>query len=319
MRLKTVTIFLAIQSITGCSNAENASSKQENLNVTEALPATEAAADAASNTSDKSAQEASKDVKIDSATTVPSAEIKISIPQIAYTYEYGYRVSASGMPAMQRAHADLCERKGLKVCHILNMSQDGSEGAYASGKLEIEVAAPYARTFADELSKIAADNGGDAISSSIAGEDLSKQIVDTQARLRARIVLRDRLMEILQTRNGKVSELVEAERGVAEVNEEIDTAQSWLAEMKGRVAFSKMNLNYSSSSPGAGGFSAPIRDALGSVAATFGVAIAAIIYILTFLLPWAALVALLLWVKRKRGWSWRFWARNKNSNRYSDE
>ncbi|MFM6829184.1 MAG: DUF4349 domain-containing protein, partial [Novosphingobium sp.] len=38
--------------------------------------------------------------------------------------------------------------------------------------------------------------GGKEVASSISGEDLSKAIVDTEARLRARTLLRDRLMEV---------------------------------------------------------------------------------------------------------------------------
>jgi hypothetical protein len=315
MRQKTVTLLLAALCISGCSEAEQASlgKSKEALSVydaQEAEPATEAAAV----TSDAEA----KPQEPDTLTDIPSAEIKFSQPQIAYAYEYGYRVSASGIPILQRAHADLCERKGPKICHILNLSQDGSEGEYASGKLEIEVAAANARGFADELSKIAQSKGGEPVSSSIAGEDLSKQIVDTEARLRARSLLRDRLMEILRTRSGKVSELVEAERGVAAVNEEIDQAQSWLSEMKGRVAFSKMTLNYNAGAPSAGGFFEPIRNALGSIGPVLGGTIAAIIYLFIILLPWAALLALLLWVKRKMGWRWRFWRKDQDDGNYSD-
>ena len=312
MHQKTVTLLLAALCISGCSGAEQAASVEKNiesLNVQDVRQ--EAAAPGA--TADASDAEA-KPQETDTPADIPSAEIKFSQPQIAYAYVYGYRISASGIPTLQRAHADLCERKGPKICHILNLSQDGSEGEYASGKLEIEVAASNARGFADKLSKIAQSKGGEPVSSSIAGEDLSKQIVDTEARLRARSLLRDRLMEILRTRSGKVSELVEAERGVAAVNEEIDQAQSWLSEMKGRVAFSKMTLNYNAGAPSAGGFFEPIRNALGSIGPVLGGTIAAIIYLLIILLPWAALLTLLLWVKRKMGWRWRFWRKGSVSH-----
>lgn len=315
MRKQTVTLLLAALCISGCSGAEQSSEV-----------ATEAAAD-----STAPEKLTTMDVKLDvpqeadsaaadgdASSKIPSADIKYTAPQIAYAYEYGYRVAAAEIPTLQRAHANLCQKKGPQICHMLNMSQGGSEGEYATGKLEIEVAVAQARSFADELTKIAESKGGDPVSSSIAGEDLSKQIVDTQARLRARIVLRDRLMEILQTRSGKVSELVEAERGVAEVNEEIDQAQSWLAEMKGRIAFSKMTISYNAGSPSAGGFMEPIRVVIGSVGSILGVTIAAIIGIFIFLLPWIAIIAFTLWIKRKMGWRWRFWRKDKGNAKTQD-
>ncbi len=319
MRQKTVTLLLATLCVSGCGEPGSSVQKsKEAVSVVDAKP-TYAVAEAATE-GDEAATEgdeaATASAEASTGEKIPPAEIKFSQPQIAYTYEYGYRVSANGIPDLQKAHADLCERKGPKVCHILNMSQDGAEGDYATGKLEIEVAAAQARGFSDELSKVAQNKGGEPVASSIAGEDLSKQIIDTEARLRARSLLRDRLMEILRTRSGKVSELVEAERGVAEVNEEIDQAQSWLSEMRGRVAFSKITLNYETGARSAGGFFEPIRNAIGATGPVLGTAIAAIIYLTIILLPWAALLALLLWVKRKRGWSWRFW--NKNQDRGRD-
>lgn len=234
-------------------------------------------------------------------------------PQIAYSYRYGFRLSADKISELQRSHADLCEGKGRNVCRILNMSQSGGEGDYASGSLQIEVAAKQARRFGDELTSSAEDAGGSQIDTSIEGEDLSKQIVDTQARLRSRILLRDRLMDILKNRTGKVSELVEAERGVAAVNEEIDRAQSWLAEMKGRVAFSKMTINYSAGSPSAGGFVEPIRQAIGSASAVLGSTIAFIINAIIFLLPWALLIGLILWTRKRFGWRFRFWENSEDT------
>ena len=91
------------------------------------------------------------------------------------------------------------------------------------------------------------------------------------------VVLRDRLLEVLRTRKGTVAELVEAERGVAQVNEEIDQARSWLEEMKGRVAFSRIEIAYESSAPAAGAFLEPIRGALGLLGGILGTLVAILI------------------------------------------
>jgi len=217
--------------------------------------------------------------------TAKTTAIPVSAPKIAYVYEFGYRLGADRIPELQRRHADLCERQGPTVCRILDMRQSGAEGDYASGSLALAVAAPRARSFGAELGKLAGESGGAEVASGISGEDLSKQIVDTEARLRARTALRDRLMEVLETRKGTVAELVEAERAVAQVNEEIDQARGWLAEMQGRVDFSRMNLSYSSGSPAGGGFMEPIRSAVGSITTILGLIFAAIIVALTILIP----------------------------------
>jgi hypothetical protein len=85
-------------------------------------------------------------------------------------------------------------------------------------------------------------------------------------------------MEVLETRRGKVEELVEAERQVAAVNEEIDQAQSWLREQQGRVAFSTMTLTYESATPG-GSFLKPIEGAVSSLGSILGTIVAMLILV----------------------------------------
>lgn len=297
MRKITIAALSALILTVGCGQAEQGGEMAMEVAEAEMVP-TRADGEAAGG-----AQSASEDI--------PSADIKVSLPQIAYTYRYGFRMAADKIAPLQSAHADLCEKKGPSVCRILNLSQSGGEGDYARASLEMEIAAPQARSFGEELGELAESKGGDPIDTSITGEDLSKQIVDTEARLRARILLRDRLMEILRRRSGSVAELVEAERGVAKVNEEIDQAQSWLAEMKGRVAFSKMTVEYSSGAPSAGSFFGPIQQVISSAATILGTTIAFIIGAIIFLLPWAIIIWLSLWSRKRFGWRFRFWQHDK--------
>jgi hypothetical protein len=242
-------------------------------------------------------EEEPQQAKADEAGVAP-ASIPVSLPKIAYVYEYGFRLPGDKISELQRRHADLCDKQGPQICRILDMRQSGSEGSYVAGSLSLAVAAPRARSFGDELARLAGEAGGNEVSSAISGEDLSKQIVDTEARLRARTVLRDRLMEVLETRKGTVAELVEAERAVAQVNEEIDQARSWLAEMQGRVDFSRVNVSYTSGRPSSGGFVAPIRAAVGSIGTILGTVLAAIIVLLTVLIPLGLLGWGLWWLIR---------------------
>ena len=226
----------------------------------------------------------------------PPMQIEPSIPlvapKIAYTYSYGYRLPGEKIPPLQQRHADMCEALGPQQCRIIALDSSGSEGAYAGGTLQLAIRAERARAFGQELAKVVEGQEGEQVSASIQGEDLSKQLVDTEARLRARTVLRDRLEEVLETRRGTVAELVEAERGVAQVNEEIDQARSWLEEMKGRVSFSRMTLTYQSGSVEEGGFLSPIRSAWNALGSILGTLVAAILLMAVVAGP----IALLVWL-----------------------
>lgn len=215
---------------------------------------------------------------------VPSLEISAT-PKIAYRYGFSFRLPSANLKALQERHADLCEQMGPTQCRILSMEQSDSNQRIASGSLQLAVAAERARTFGKQLATSAKRADGELAGTSIDGEDLSKDIVDTEARLRARIVLRDRLMEVLSTRRGSVKELVEAERGVAQVNEEIDQARSWLAEMRGRVQFSRVEIGYEALAATRSGFADPIVDAWKATGPTFGNMLALLLRLMTVLLP----------------------------------
>ena len=227
-----------------------------------------------------------------------SGPIAVSVPRIAYTYSYTYRIAAERIAQVQTRQVELCEKQGPQVCRVLDMRSASSEGDGSGGSMTLAVAAPKARAFGAKLGAIVGNADGEAISSEITGEDLSKQIVDTTARLKARTVLRDRLMEILATRQGKVAELVEAERGVAKVNEEIDQARSWLAEMQGRVNYSEINLTYVSQGQTTNAFLSPILAALGSLGSILGTVIGALIVVLAVGVPLGLAIWALAWLVR---------------------
>jgi len=205
-------------------------------------------------------------------------DIPVTLPKMAYVFDYGFRLAGEAIAPLQQQHADMCEAQGPYACRIISLSRTGEDEDEIRGELQLAVASDKARGFGALLSAAAEAADAEAVRANIQGEDLSKSIVDTEARVSSRIALRDRLMEVLRTRRGKVEELVEAERQVAAVNEEIDQAQSWLKEQQGRVAFSRMTLTYESATPGAS-FLRPVEGALGSLGAIFGMLLAFLIVV----------------------------------------
>jgi hypothetical protein len=230
--------------------------------------------------------------------------------QIAYSYGYGFRIGADDIVALQERHIALCE-KMAPACRIIRTSQAKSDSYDAYGEVRMEVAADKAGSLQSALVAPAEELGGALVSSVREGEDLSEQIIDTEARLKSRLVLRDKLTEILRGTRGSVAELVAAEAEVAKVNEEIDAVRARLESYRGRIRYSDVKIEYE---PAFGetqvGFVRPVATALGAVGTTLGMSLAAIIYTLTALFPVIGLVAALRWVLHRFGWRLRFWMRD---------
>jgi hypothetical protein len=300
-----MTRTLPIVLLTSCALAACGQKSDSGAEHYASMEVAEAASDAAEAMSEPAPAMTTRSATGDGSNAVPSDAIPVSQPQVAYSYAFGFRLPADAIRPLQERHADMCEAKGPNVCRLISMDQAENEGDYAHGTLTLAVRSQDARAFGKELATASGKLDGELVSSSIEGEDLSKNIVDTEARLRARTVLRDRLMEVLRSRKGTVAELVEAERGVAQVNEEIDQAKGWLTEMRGRVAYSQVTVSYESGTPSGGGFIDPIRNTFNSLGSILGNLIAALIVLLTLLVPVGAIVWLAIWLWRRLGFSTR--------------
>lgn len=228
-----------------------------------------------------------------------TAPIAVSVPQIAYVYELGFVLPESAIGRAQEAHVSLCDRLGPAHCQVLGLERHSGDGGASAATLKLRVASADARAFETAAERAIGQAGGRTANTSIAAEDVSKDISDTEARLRQRELLVQRLTDILRTRQGKVADLVEAERSVAAAQEEVDQARSWLTELKGRVAMSTFNLSYSATAPSSGDVPVRLGESVAGSASVFVRGLSAILTLAIYLLPWAV-VAALLWLL----WRW---------------
>ena len=230
------------------------------------------------------------------------APIPVSGPRIAYSYTYGYRLGSGEIDAVQAKHVALCDKLGPQRCHIGEMQKSSANGEFSNASLTLFVDARIARAFGGELDKVAAASGGEASDRGIEAEDLSKQMVDTQARINAKQALADRLMTLIKTGGGKVGDLVEAEKAFSDAQEQLDAARSNMAEMQGRVSMSQIKISYAARNA-EGGFLRPVQEAFASGGRTMGASLGALVTFVIVIAPWFLLLAGLLWLKRRLRWS----------------
>jgi len=225
--------------------------------------------------------------------------VAVAVPRVAYKYAYAFSLPGGAIPAAQRAHVALCDKLGPARCQVLGMESRSGDGEPARGSLKLRVDSGIARRFGDTLQGAVGRGGGHADSRSIEAEDVSKDMVDTAARLKQRELLVARLTEVLRTHNGKVGELVEAERSVAAAQEEIDQARGWLAELQARVAMSTIDVNYAAIAPQP----VPVRNTIGDSVAASGAAVVttfgSLLRMAIFLAPWAVFAALAWFALRR--------------------
>jgi hypothetical protein len=233
---------------------------------------------------------------------------------LAYSYALGLEIPSERLSTVMDRHVQACQTAGPRLCQLIGSNRSGDPESYMEGYVSLRGEPAWLRTFMGGISAQVDEAGGRVISQTVNSEDLTRQIVDTEARMRALVSLRDRLQALLRSRPGRLSDLLEVERELARVQGELDATQSNLAVMRTRVAMSELSLQYRSAPRPVGSDTfEPLRNALANFLGIIVAGFAAIITIIAGLIPVAIVVVPIVWLalrwRKRRGG--RFFNREK--------
>ncbi|WP_428152073.1 DUF4349 domain-containing protein [Brevundimonas sp.] len=229
--------------------------------------------------------------------------VAVNAPRIAYVYHYGLEVPVDRAPGLMARHEQACASAGAAVCQVIGSDTTRIGQDDLTARLEIRATPAFITRFRNGLANDAREAGGRVAQTSTESEDLTRSLVDTEARLRAQTTLRDRLQGLLATRSGSLEDLLKVETELARVQGEIDAQQSMLVEMRTRVATSRLSIEYRSA-----GQLAPdsafrpvvqaVQGAFAAMMATVGV----LITILAILIPIGLIATPIVWfiLRRRR-------------------
>ncbi len=235
----------------------------------------------------------------------PSPEVGApSVEQyIAYRHNLGMRLPKGGVEPMMATHTEACRAAGSSTCIVINSNVYSQEEDYASGNLSIRATPDWIEAFIKGVEGDATKAGGEITQRSTSAEDLTRQIIDTGARLDAQKTLQGRLLGLLERRDGELGELLQIERELARVTGDIESIQAQLKTLRLRVSMSSLDIGYETVRPA---FSATRESPLGEAFSDFfynlSSAIAAVITAFAIGLPWILLIGAFLWIWLKLIW-----------------
>lgn len=241
----------------------------------------------------------------DQARSAKGESVKISVPKLSYSYVLGYRLPSDDLLRVQQMHVDMCQQLGADRCQMVAMEGTSENDTTPAASLKLRVATAIAQDFARNLNRTVTNAGGRTLDTNVAAEDVSRSIVDTEARIRQREILVARLTDVLRQRKGSVEELVNAERSVTQAQEELDQSRGWLAELQGRVAMSNFEIRYTGIAPASqGSFAGQLGEAGSGSLSSFAVTMRILLTMAIYLAPWALLIggplAALALLRRRR-------------------
>jgi hypothetical protein len=198
-------------------------------------------------------------------------------------------------PAVARVR-QLAQRVGG---YVANTSQQGGERETRQATLELKIPA---RRFDEALGGL--KPLGEVESVSVSTQDVGEEFVDVSARVANARRLEERLLGLLETRTGKLEDVLAVERELARVREEIERFDGRLRYLRTRVAVSTLTVNLHEPHPVVGDYPGanPILSAFSQAWRNFVGFVAAFIASLGILVPLGVILWVLWLLLRRLRW-----------------
>lgn len=142
---------------------------------------------------------------------------------------------------------------------------------------------------------------GQVQSETVKTDDVTKAYADLETRLRVKRDTADRLRDILRTRTAGLTELLEAERELARITEQIEQMEGERRFYDQQAALSTLNLAlFEPQALVKPGVFAPVTAALHDSLSLLAASVSALIYVTVLLAPWALVAYVVYRIVRAR-------------------
>lgn len=177
-------------------------------------------------------------------------------------------------------------------------SQASGDGGRRSGTMTIRVRAD---AFDEALKALRAL--GKVQTEHVGTQDITKAYTDLEARLRVKSDAAERIREILKSRSAKLADVLEAEKQLSALIEQIEVMRGERRFYDQQVALSTISADlHEPEAVARPSAFAPLRTALRNSLSTLSESLAGFVTGTLYVLPWAALLFVLvsLWRRRRR-------------------
>ena len=215
---------------------------------------------------------------------------------LAYSYHTTLEAPGEIVPDLMAKHRDACHAAGAAVCQVVSARVFGRDPEAPSASLRFRAIPSFVASYREGLSTELKATDGRILEESQEIEDLTRNILDSRARLDGQIALRDRLLTLLERPTDDVGDLLQVERELARVQSEIESMTSQLRYLEGRVSMNRMDVSYQSKRKA---FTPrkvkPLRDAISGFFENVAWSLANLIEFFANALPWIIVGLPTLW------------------------
>ncbi len=226
--------------------------------------------------------------------------VPTAAPGVAFAYHYGFRMPDAAISAAQEAHAAACEKLGLARCRITGMTYELDDRDRVDGTLEIAIDPLLARGFGRDAIAVVEKQDGKLRYARITGED-QNPVLDDAARREGSANRTIAQLEADLARARNENERVQLREQIRQLRAEIQAAQSTAAESETKIQRTPMTFTYrgGAASRGFAGEN-PATEAWYLFVDSVATLVSFVLKAMAVILPWLALVLLILFAWRSR-------------------
>ncbi|TWB42714.1 DUF4349 domain-containing protein [Nitrospirillum pindoramense] len=212
---------------------------------------------------------------------------------LAVTQSYSLGLPANAVEAVQNRNLATCAKLG---CLVLESNLERGYANRITARTSVRIPPQDVAALVADLTAPPAR----VTSHSIATEDMTTTVLDTDKRLASKVALRDRLTALMHGPTPMaVSDLVAAERELANAQGEIESLTAQRDYLRRQTEMVRIDIDYNGEAAVAGDTDlTPISRAFKGFGQTVVRATASLIATIAALLPWLPLILLAGWILR---------------------
>jgi hypothetical protein len=220
-------------------------------------------------------------------------------PGVAFRYFFRFELPDEAISGVQEQHASRCESLGTNRCRITDLTYSVNEDEAVSASLTVKLAPDIARQFGKEATGDVKAADGRLRSTQFTGTDTEPTTTEAsrqQSDLQTRIADIERQL----ASTSRDTERAQLQAQLNELRSQVSQAQATIAGARAQLASTPMTFNYY----GRGGISGfrtnPVREAARLFVSSIVTMVSVLLKAIAILLPWAVLLALIVWFARTR-------------------
>lgn len=241
-------------------------------------------------TADLSVESPPQEAAAEAAASAALPDLTDAAPGVAFAYNYAFTLPGLAISRVQQQHAAACGKLGVERCRITGLGFEQPRGGEPTARLDLLIAPELVHSFGTDAAALVEQAEGELSQADVSGTDAGAAIDQSHRRSGAVRAEINRIEARLKVGGLAKETRVELERRLQSLQDELRSEASGRADAERSLATTPMHFAYATEGVLAGGN--PFAPAASASLGSAQTALALVLLVAGYLLPWLGLALL---------------------------